>query len=145
MRGLVVEDKAQRVVSVAFSKIETSFISDFWKDVKNKLESGVDKHGGKTYQYYTRRIHPSYKGYLVKYIFDNGYTISCGLSKLIGRVEGSSGDMLVYMWYFETLTNVGLPCPSWKNKEDLTARHQEYLQKFNERFLSSFEILPTQK
>ncbi len=52
-------NKIQKCVIVEFHWIATHFISDFYRNVKNKLEAGVYNFNDEEYQYYTRIFNPS--------------------------------------------------------------------------------------
>ncbi len=52
-------NKIQKYVIVQFHWVATHFISDFNRNVKNKLESGVYAFEGEKYQHYTKIVSPS--------------------------------------------------------------------------------------
>jgi len=101
----------------------------------------VTEISGKNYQYYIKVSHSSLGWYITKYIYEQGYTLPCSLSKTIGRVEGPRGDVLIEVHYYDfaSFNKAGFSCQSFKR--ELTTGDREFLEEFEREFRTSFEIL----
>ena len=136
-------NKVKKGVTVTIEKISTSYVSDFWGNVKNKLDSGVCELGGKKYQHYSKAFVPSMKRKVTRFVSDKGFILpTCVLSKRVGRIEGAKGNMLFKIYYYEDVTNSGYPCHAWRERDTLTEDQLSYLEQFDRRWKESFEVIP---
>ena len=134
------KDIAFKALAVQFHKTETYFVSDFFGSAIG-LEKGATDLSGKKYQYFTRAVRPSMDSHLTRHITDCGYSMPFGLMKVYGRVYGAKGNILVKVYYYESLHSSGLSDASWKKYDELNNQQQEYLHDFNARADSLFELI----
>jgi hypothetical protein len=133
--------EVKKAITIQISTTGGRYIRDFYRGAeKTALDYGKLEIGDKEYRYFTRIGTPTAKGYLTKHIYEKGFTMSCGLIKVCGRLIGSD-NVLTQIIYYEDIKNSGLSCRSWKYKQSLTESHIQYLEGYNQRFKSSFEIL----
>ncbi len=132
--------KASKVISIQFHRVETYFVSDFFRKVE-ALQKGAQDVAGKSFQYYMRGVQPSMNSHMTRMITDKGYSMPYGLVKVFGRIYGPKGNMLVKLYYYESLDGSGLEDLAWKNYDNLSRKQQDYLEKFSERADASFELL----
>lgn len=132
----------KKQLQIRTDRIETHYISDIFRSVENKLESGIQKLDGKNYHYYTRIIYPSMEHAVTKHLFEEGYIIpECVIVKVFARVEGVEGSFIISVFYLEGISDTGYPCSAWKNKDKLTDEQKQYIKKFGENFVELFKIL----
>jgi hypothetical protein len=134
--------RVKKAITVIIEKISTSYVSDFWGNVKNKLDSGVCELGGKKYHHYSRAIVFSMKHKVTRFVSDKGFILpTCVLSKRVGRIEGAKGNMLFKIYYYEDVTNSDYPCHAWRDRDTLTEDQWSYLEQFDRRWKESFEVI----
>lgn len=135
------EDRVvKRGVGVHFQNTSGRYITDFDRNIKDTADKGKCQLNGKEYRYYTKVLYR--KGSALEgHINKKGFTISCGLFRMSGRIMGVDSKNIVSVVYFEALKGSGTKCKSWIHKEALTLKHLAYLDDFNKRFMASFEIL----
>ena len=133
--------EVKKAIIIQINKIGGIYIRDFYRNQeKAALDYGKLEIGGKEFRYFTSIGTPTVKGSLTKHIYEKGYTMSCGLFKFCGRIIGAN-NVIAQIMYYEDIKNSGLSCRSWKYKQSLTDSHIQYLEGYNQRFKSSFEIL----
>ena len=135
------KDKTARAVTIQIETVETRFISDFFRNVKNVAAKGTTEIGGEKFQYFTSAVEPSMDSHLTRFYTGQGYKMSSGLMTVLARLYGTKGDMLVKILYYEPLENSEFNNMSWKNADDLTQKQIEYIRSFNERAISAFELM----
>ena len=142
IRQNTVKPYLKKQFQIRTDRIETYFISDIYGDIKDKLECGIQKLGGKNYHYYTRIIYPSMENAVTKHLFEEGYIIpECVLVKVFARVEGVEGSFIISVAYLEDVSDTGYPCAAWMDKDKLTDDQKQYIKDFGERFANLFEII----
>ena len=133
--------EVKRAIIIQIQTTSGYYIGDFYRGAeKTALDYGKLEIGGKQFRYYIISATPTVDGYLTKSIYEKGYTMSCGLLKVCGRLAGGN-NCLAQIIYYENIENSGLSCHSWKYKQNLTENHIKYLEEYNQRSKSSFEIL----
>ena len=135
------KDKAAKAVTIQIETVETRFISDFFRNVKNAAAKGTAEIGGKKFQYFTSVVEPTMDSLLTRFYTGQGYKMSPGLMTVLARIYGTRGDTLVKILYYEPLENPELNNMSWKNADDLTQKQIEYMKNFNSRAISAFELM----
>ena len=135
------KDRAEKVVSVDIDTIQTYFVSDFFRNVKNQLDKGTTDLGGEKFQYYTMFVEPTMNRSKTRHIAEQGYKMSTGLVKVFGRIYGAKGNTLVKIYYYEALDNSKFDNRSWKNADDLSQKQIEYLRDFDESAKIAFELM----
>ena len=135
------KDQAKKVVAISIQTVETYYVSDWYRDIKNTLDTGTIDLRGKKYHYYTYPLQPGLNNYMVRHISQQGYAMPFGLTKVFGRVYGAKGDTLVKIYYYEALNNAEFDNKSWKNTDGLSQKQIDYLKDFNERARSAFELI----
>ena len=139
-------NRIKKVIAVDIEKISTYYVSDFWGNVENKLDSGVCELGGKKYQHYTNALIPSMKWNTTRLVSDRGFTLpNCLLTKRVGRIEGAKGNILIKIYYFEDVTDLGYAYWLWKNKDTLSKDRLDRLVQFDKNWHEAFEVLPFRK
>jgi len=135
-------NRVQRSVTIQIQKTETSYVSDFFRSVKNTIDKGVTECGGKKFQYYTVEIYPSLKYALTQFIADQGYTMDHGLMKVFGRIYGARENTLVKILYFEDISQIDfLKNKNWERPKNFTAEQYDFYVGFNERAKAAFQVL----
>ena len=123
-------------------RIETSFVSNIYGNVENKLEGGMQKLGGKNYHFYTKVVYPSMGHPVTKHLFEEGYILpECVMVKVFGRVGCVKGSFINSIAYLEDISGSVYPCSAWKDKDKLTEDQKKYIKKFDEDFIELFELL----
>jgi hypothetical protein len=139
-------NRIKKVIAIDIEKISTYYVSDFWGNVENKLDSGVCELGGKKYHHYTNALMPSMKWNTTRLVSDKGFILpNCLLTKRVGRIEGAKGNILFKIYYFEDVTDLGYACRSWKNKDTLSKDRLDRLAQFDKNWHEVFEVLPFRK
>ena len=139
-------NRIKKVIAIDIEKISTYYVSDFWGNVENKLDSGVCELGGKKYHHYTNALMPSMKWNMTRLVSDKGFILpNCLLTKRVGRIEGAKGNILFKIYYFEDVTDLGSACRSWKNKDTLSKDQLDRLAQFDKNWHEVFEVLPFRK
>ena len=133
------------VVIIVFSKIEEGYyLPDLFSRIKNKLNEGIEKVHGKSFQYCSFTSSSPLEGYQEVFILDKGYLIpNCFMVKAIARKVSIKGDALIKIMYAEDVFHVnGLQCRDWKARNKLTGEQCQFLEEFLARSENSFQILP---
>jgi hypothetical protein len=139
-------NRVKKTIMVDIEKISTYYVSDFWGNIENKLESGVCELGGKKYHHYTKAVVPSAKWNMTRFVSDKGFILpNCLLTKRVGRIEGAKGNMLFKIYYYEDVTDSGYACRSWKNRDTLSKDRLDRLAQFDKNWHEAFEVLPFRK
>jgi len=147
-------EKIKKFLLIHVFQVETQFVNTYFRNVKRKLEEGTHEFGGKEYQYFTKFFsYPSTKYHAYEYIKEKDYVFACGLIRVYARLQHRNiATSIVY--YEDVVRDFGLTCQSWaakawhykgKYKDLLNEEQIEYLQQFNDRAMSSFEIVTTEK
>ena len=131
-------NKIQKYVIVQFHWVATHFISDFNRNVKNKLESGVYAFEGEKYQHYTKIVSPSPTWCYTKYLSERGYISPVSLIKQYARIVDR--NILFKITYYESVEKSGFTYQSFKNPDNLSSEQKAYLKGFNRRALASFDL-----
>lgn len=134
------QHKVQKALIVNIIKIETYFISDLFRNTKDKLDSGICKLGGKHYQHCTTLAYNLVRNEARDYLADRGYVLPCGLMQGFARTYGPRRNTGILILYFEGIEGTDLSCDSWGKKKQLTDRHIEHLRGFHQRSEGAFQF-----
>ena len=73
-------------------------------------------------------------------LLEKGIKAPCGLVYALGRIMGTSENLLFQIWYYESLDFNKVSCFGWKKFDDLNDEKKEYFNKFLTRYESAFDI-----
>jgi hypothetical protein len=132
------QPRLQNILTIEIEKIESFWMSDIFFLIQNKLDTGSLTLGDSSFIYCTWYTTPGSDSHLTRFVHEKGYFIPAGLYKEAARLHGVRGDTKVRIMYLEDMGEGDLSKMNWKTKVGLDARQREYLEAFNERFMSAF-------
>lgn len=135
------QPRLEKILTIEIEKIETYWMSDLFFLYQNKLDTGSVALGDNTFLYCTLYLAPSASSHITRFVHEKGYFIPAGIYKVAARLHGNRGDIKVSIYYLEDIGEGDYSKMNWKTKGDLSTKQREYLDAFNERFMSAFKCL----
>ena len=134
--------RAARVVSIKLERTETRYTSDLFGWAKIFYGKGTCQLGGKSFQFFSRRIYPSMSVASFKYITEKGYVLPrCAINKRFARAYGAKNNILVDITCLEDLSELPYSCSDWSPDSVLQQDQIEYIEQFNSNCDNSFAVL----
>jgi hypothetical protein len=133
------QPRLEKILTIEIERIETYWMSDLFFLYQNKLDTGSLTLGDYSFLFCTLYSAPSASSHITRFVHEKGYFIPAGMYKEASRLHGNRGDIKVRIYYKEDIVEGDYSKMNWKDKDDLNPKQREYLDAFNERFMSAFK------
>lgn len=111
-----------------------------FKGVKGVTDLGKIELDGNQYYYVIKAGTTNRDWSVAKYIVSKGYSLPRFImEKGVTRIIQGNNEYQIF--YIEDIGDIGIPPDSWCEKDGLTDGQRDYLDNFNERFLTSIEFM----